>query len=299
MRTIDRRNTALGHQHARTRSQNAIRRICIHHSVTPTTHTTANFENWWRNPISGMGVPPVGGYHEVILHNGDMELNFNPTQIAHGVASQNDDSYHICVVGNFRTTGPHPTAAQMESLVNRIRFNMNRFNIPIERVLGHNEFPHNASNTCPGQDMHQVRNLVSKNDTTRFINTNRIPLRKLASSTSAEVGSRLNIGQKVTLLGPTTRSANALGDWINIRVGVRKGWVREARLSRSNPTTPTITVGSQIQVNSTATRWATGQAIPAWVRGQTYTVQQLRNNNTEALLAGIISWININDITLI
>jgi len=157
MKTIDRRSTALGHGHARTRNQNAIRRICIHHSVTPATHSTANFENWWRNPASGMGVPAVGGYHEVILVNGDMELNFNPTQIAHGVASQNDDSYHICVVGDFRVNGAQPTAAQMHSLLERLKFNMSRFNVPVERVLGHNEFPGNASNTCPGQNMNNLR----------------------------------------------------------------------------------------------------------------------------------------------
>jgi hypothetical protein len=126
--------------------------------VTPATHTTANFENWWRNLGSGMGNPPVGGYHEVILANGDVEINYNPTQISHGVASQNDDSYHICVVGDFRVNGAQPNANQMRTLLDRIRFNVNRFtNVTFDRVLGHNEFPGNASNICPGMRMSDIR----------------------------------------------------------------------------------------------------------------------------------------------
>ena len=58
-------------------------------------------------------------------------------------------------------------------------------------------------------------------------------------------------------------------------------------------------VGSRVRVNNTAQSWATGQRIPSWVRGQTYTVQQIRNNNNELLLSGIISWIRRSDVTLI
>jgi len=60
-----------------------------------------------------------------------------------------------------------------------------------------------------------------------------------------------------------------------------------------------VTIGSQVRVNQTAQTWATGQDIPAWVRGQTYIVRQLRNSNQELLLDGINSWIRIEDVTLI
>jgi len=305
MKTIDRRSFALGHNHARIRNQNNIRRICIHHSVTPETHTTANFENWWRNPASGMGNPAVGGYHEVILFNGDMELNFNPTQIAHGVASQNDDSYHICVVGNFRINGAQPSTAQMSSLINRIRFNMNRFNVPVERVLGHNEFPGNASNTCPGQNMNNLRNqlrtpsVVTPPTTTAppppSSNTHRVAVRTGGFMTAADAKANRNrrtwvepgdyhIFNRANGMLNLTRTPGVPGSWIN---------------PNAQAVTPSIQVGSRVSVNANAQRWATGQAIPTWVRGQSYTVQQLRNNNTEVLLSGVISWININDVTLI
>jgi len=298
MKTIDRRNTALGHQHARVRNQNAIRRICVHHSVTPPAHTTANFENWWRNPASGMGTPPVGGYHEVILVNGDMELNFNPTQIAHGVASQNADSYHICVVGNFRVNGAQPEPAQMRSLIERLRFNMDRFNVPVERVLGHNEFPGNASNTCPGQDMNRLREQL------------RMP--SVASSTPPNHSSESNVRTHTVRAGDTLSAIarnhsttvaeiQRLNNIANANL-IRVGQVLQIPSPSSTPP-PTlvnaIRVGSRVRVNNTAQRWATGQNIPNWVRGQTYTVQQIRNNNNELLLAGVISWINRNDVTLV
>ena len=61
----------------------------------------------------------------------------------------------------------------------------------------------------------------------------------------------------------------------------------------------TIRVGSRVRVNNNAQSWATGQRIPSWVRGQTYTVQQMRNNNNELLLSNVISWIRRNDVTLV
>ena len=305
MRTIDRRSFALGHNNARTRNQSAIRRICIHHSVTPDTHTTANFENWWRNPASGMGTPAVGGYHEVILLNGDMELNFNPTQISHGVASQNDDSYHICVVGNFRIGGTQPSTAQMRTMIERLRFNMNRFNVPIERVLGHNEFPSNASNTCPGQNMNHVRNQLRTPSvatpptitapTSPSSNTHRVTVRTGGFMTAADA--KANHSRRTWVEPGDYHIFNRANGMLNLTrtPGVPGSWI--------NPTvqnvTSSIQVGSRVRVNANAQTWATGQNIPTWVRGQSYTVQQLRNNNTEALLSGVISWININDVTLI
>jgi len=298
MKTIDRRSFALGHQHARTRNQNAIRRICIHHSVTPATHSTANFENWWQNPASGMGVPAVGGYHEVILVNGDMELNFNPTQIAHGVASQNDDSYHICVVGDFRVNGAQPTAAQMHSLLERLRFNMSRFNVPVERVLGHNEFPGNASNTCPGQNMNNIRNQLR---TPSFVT----PPANNPSEASANNTHTVRSGDTLSAIarnnGTTVAEIQRVNNIPNANL-IRIGQVLQIPEASSTPPpslVSAIRVGSRVRVNTTAGRWATGQNIPNWVRGQIYTVQQIRNNNNELLLADVISWIHANDVTLV
>jgi len=300
MRIIDRRSIALGHGHARIRNQNAIRRICIHHSVTPATHTTANFENWWRNPASRMGTPPVGGYHEVILADGDMELNFNPTQVIHGVANQNGDSYHICVVGSFRVNGSQPTAAQMNSLIKRLRFNMDRFNIPVERVLGHNEFPGHRNNTCPGQNMNNIRNQLRMPSII-------IPSPDLSSTSSANTHT-VRSGDTLSIIaqrnGTTVAELQRLNNILDANV-IRIGQV--LRLPTSNYTQPisdTIQVGSRVRVNADARNWVTGQVIHASVHGQVYDVQQIgRGGNDHHILIGrggvATGWIDRSGVVLV
>ncbi|MCO4551811.1 LysM domain protein [Streptococcus infantarius subsp. infantarius] len=58
-----------------------------------------------------------------------------------------------------------------------------------------------------------------------------------------------------------------------------------------------ITNGNQVKVKFSANNWATGQAIPNWVKGRTYDVSQVSGNRV--LLAGINSWINKSDVEII
>jgi hypothetical protein len=60
---------------------------------------------------------------------------------------------------------------------------------------------------------------------------------------------------------------------------------------------PTLRAGAKVQVKSSATKYATGQNIPSWVKGKTYTVQQLAGNR--ALLKEIVSWVNNSDLTVV
>ena len=58
-----------------------------------------------------------------------------------------------------------------------------------------------------------------------------------------------------------------------------------------------IAVGNQVKVKFGANTWATGEAIPSWVKGRTYNVAQVSGNRV--LLAGINSWINKADVEII
>lgn len=58
-----------------------------------------------------------------------------------------------------------------------------------------------------------------------------------------------------------------------------------------------IAVGNQVKVKFGANVWATGEAIPTWVKGRTYNVAQVSGNRV--LLAGINSWINKADVEII
>lgn len=58
-----------------------------------------------------------------------------------------------------------------------------------------------------------------------------------------------------------------------------------------------IASGNQVKVKFSANNWATGQAIPSWVKGRTYSVTQ--TSGDRVLLAGINSWINKANVEII
>ena len=51
-----------------------------------------------------------------------------------------------------------------------------------------------------------------------------------------------------------------------------------------------IKAGDTVKVNFSATKWATGQSIPSWVKGNSYKVAKV--SGTKLLLSGINSWIS-------
>jgi len=70
-------------------------------------------------------------------------------------------------------------------------------------------------------------------------------------------------------------------------------------ITQPTPPSTIIGVGSVVRINDTARTWATGQPIPSWVLGQTFTVRRLRNYDSELLLDYINSWIMVEDVTLV
>lgn len=58
-----------------------------------------------------------------------------------------------------------------------------------------------------------------------------------------------------------------------------------------------IASGNQVKVKFSANVWATGEAIPSWVKGRSYDVAQVSGNRV--LLSGINSWINKSDVEII
>jgi|GEM_PF-498837 len=135
---------------ANTRDVSQIRYIGIHHSATEGGNVF-DFEDYWKS----IGWR-TGGYSEIILRDGTVQLCYDPTVITNGINGYNTPTYHICVVGNGSFT-----PEQDRVLEERILTNMLRFNIPIDRVLGHNEFP--GTNTfCPGRDMNALRQRLTQ-----------------------------------------------------------------------------------------------------------------------------------------
>src|SRR5690606_11808332 len=107
----------------------------------------ATFWPFWHN-TKGWG---TGGYHEIILRDGTVELCYDPEEITNGVGGQNSYIYNICLVGNGSFT-----EAQERTFEERASYWMGRFGLTAKDVKGHNEFPGQATN-CPGIDMNAVR----------------------------------------------------------------------------------------------------------------------------------------------
>lgn len=133
------------------RSVAGITKIARHHSATATGDVWA-FQNHWRN-VNKWG---TGGYHEIILRDGSVQLIYRDNVTTNGVGNHNSYTYHICLVGSGSFT-----AEQEKSFDERARAAMQRFNLKASDVLGHNEFSGHTSSTCPGINMAAVRSRLS------------------------------------------------------------------------------------------------------------------------------------------
>ena len=133
------------------RNTSNVRHIVRHHSATAGGDVFA-FERHWRS----LGWN-TGGYHEVILPNGDVQLCYNDNVVTNGVLGHNNIAYHICLVGNGSFT-----PAQERSFEIRARAAMGRFNLQVANVVGHGELTPTA---CPGTDMNVIRRRVADTST--------------------------------------------------------------------------------------------------------------------------------------
>ena len=140
---IDRRKKAMG-GHSK-RSVNQIKNIAIHYSATATGNT-ASFESFWKNNRGWV----TGGYHEVVLLNGDVELNYDPTVITNGVKGHNTSTYHICYVG-----AGQPNDVQLKTLRKRVNRAKSLIKASNNNIKGHREFP-GASTSCPRLNVSQA-----------------------------------------------------------------------------------------------------------------------------------------------
>jgi len=289
------------------RNTNAIRRIGIHNtgvdrsSIDCRVSLERHRAHWrslgWTND----------GYNEIIARDGRVFILLEANHVANGVGGHNDDTYQIAVEG----LGNRLTVIQRTRLLERIRHNQRQFSVSNANVLGHREFSGHATNSCPNMDMPALRRDITQTTA--------------APAPSAPVASSRNMHRVTARTGGFANAADAQANrnrrtWvepgeyhvfnrssgmINVTrsAGVPGSWINPTGVSQPQPAQPTtpppICIGSRVRVNQNANTWATGQAIPAWVRGQTYTVQQLRNNNRELLLAGVLSWIRTSDVTVL
>ena len=144
--------------------------IVLHHSATEKGNA-AKFDDYHRNKrkwkhglayhfvigngtLSSDGGIEVGPRWEKQIHGahaGKMEIN----KVAIG----------ICLVGNFESTSS-PTEPQLDSLFHLVLYLCKKYNIPIDKVLGHKQLLKSRT-SCPGKNFkmevfkHKLSNALS------------------------------------------------------------------------------------------------------------------------------------------
>ena len=71
-------------------------------------------------------------------------------------------------------------------------------------------------------------------------------------------------------------------------------WVSSSDLQPSNTSALRVQVGSKVRIKKNTKRYASGEQIPAWVKNQKYTIQQIKDSRV--LLKEIQSWVFLKDI---
>lgn len=197
VKIIDRRNIAMGGGSKRKVSN--ITQIAIHYSATATGNSSS-FENFWKNSRGWV----TGGYHEVVLLDGTVELNYNANVISNGVLNHNSKTYNMCYVG-----AGAPNKAQRETLVNRIAYNKKRLNVSNSNIKGHREFS-GQSTSCPAVN---VATLVSESDNKPATKPASKPASKPAASSGGSIVDYLK--------GKNRPSSYAARKTLAIRYGIR------------------------------------------------------------------------------
>jgi hypothetical protein len=129
------------------RSLSKINKIGRHHSAT----TEGDYFSFWNGRWKGLGWK-TGGYHELILRDGTVQICYDADVITNGIGGYNSRTYHICVVGNGSFTSEQEAVFE-----ERCKLAMDRFGLSVNDVLGHKEFSGTLT-ACPGIDMDLVRN---------------------------------------------------------------------------------------------------------------------------------------------
>lgn len=71
-------------------------------------------------------------------------------------------------------------------------------------------------------------------------------------------------------------------------------WVRIADIQGQKDVATGLFTGKKVKVKTSAKTYATGEEIPGWVKGQTYTIYQ--TGNGKVLLKEIMSWVRNSDV---
>ena len=155
--------------------------------------------------------------------------------------------------------------------------------------------------------LQEIMSWVRKTDIEGYTSTSSPTPKPAQKTTSVKAGDRVRIKSSASryATGETIPASIKGRTYTVMQVGNGRAllqeimsWVNTSDISGGTTSAPTptpIKVGDRVRIKSSASKYATGQTIPASVKGKTYTVQQVGNGRV--LLKEIISWVRTSDVT--
>jgi len=134
-----------------TRTRDKITHIAIHHSAAPANITPERIAAYH----VGKDWPGMG-YHFYVQPDGVINQTNRLETVSYQVYNNNAYSVGISIAGNF-VNGAIPTQRQIEQVGHLVAWLMQELNIPLNNVMGHKEYPQNAT-SCPGSDWNTGQN---------------------------------------------------------------------------------------------------------------------------------------------
>ena len=129
--------------------------IDIHHSASLTENYKGykTIKQFAYYHVNGHGWPGIG-YHYIVTPEDIIYKTGIAREMRWSVGGNNSYTISIMAVGNFDKE--EISEDQYKNLLELTRTVMNAYNIPVENVMGHNEFP-DQNTKCPGIDMDKLR----------------------------------------------------------------------------------------------------------------------------------------------
>ncbi len=238
--------------------------------------------------------------------------------------SVNDCQAITIEVSNSSTGGEWPvSAAAWNSLVNLCVDICKRYNFRLTydgtkngSLTRHNMF---ASTSCPGKYL-QDRFPQLVQEVNAKLDGNTIPVAPIQTTqntsnsylvkvTATALNIRSGAGTNHSIVGcirdkGTYTIVETQGNWGKLKSGA--GWIcldYTQKVGSTNvpvPAAPTsFSKGQKVTLKTSASKYCTGQTIPSYVKGKTYTIMQVGSGNTHpdgVLLQEIMSWVYKSDV---
>lgn len=258
-----------------------------------------------------------------IGNDGDLVCNVYEEDRAYTSSSRSNDNQAITVeVSNCEYGGDWKISDKAwNTLVNlavdvckRYNFRLVYDGTPNGSLTRHNMF---ANTSCPGKYL-QSKFQELADTVNAQLDGGSIPTPAPAAPSTSDAylvrvtASALNIRQGVGTGTPivgcirdkgTYTIVETQGNWGKLKSGA--GWIcldytkKVDTPATSSPASANFSKGQKVTLKTSANKYCTGQTIPSYIKGKTYTIMQVGSENTHpdgVLLKEIMSWVYKSDV---